>query len=132
MGTILLVDDNPLRAAMRTSMLEGFEGASPKVVRVSEAAEALCLIEEGHFAEALDVVITVPFGAGTSSISGVEFVSELRSRLARVPVLVLGSGGPVDTEYRGMAGVYVMPSRVPQELRTSVKRLMSKDERRYA
>ena len=129
MGTILLVDDNPLRASMRCSSLEG---TAPPVVRVSEAAEALCLIEDPSFANRLVLVLTIHFGAATSSISSVEFVSELRTRMPHLPVLVLGAPQDQETQYQGMAGVYLTQSRAPQELRAIVNHLVSLDQRQYA
>ena len=60
METILLVDDNPLRASLRKSILEG---SAPDVVRALDASEALCLVESPEFASGLALVITPLIGA---------------------------------------------------------------------
>ena len=85
MPTILLVEHDPLQGFLRKSILERrfFD-----VQRVSDAADALCLIEQPRFAENLALVIT---GHPIPGIGGPEFVAELRRRLPSVPVLVLGS-----------------------------------------
>jgi CheY-like chemotaxis protein len=87
MESILLVDDNPLRASMRKSLLEG---KAPAVVRALDAAEALCMVESPEFVQGLALVIT---GHVMSGISGPEFVAEVRNRVPQVPVLVLSPGG---------------------------------------
>lgn len=81
---ILLVDDDPLQAFMRKSALEKF---FPDVRRVS-GPEALCLIEQSHFAERLALVIS---GTHMPGLSGSDFVAELCRRLPWLPVLVLGA-----------------------------------------
>jgi CheY-like chemotaxis protein len=99
MGTILLVDSNPLRASIRTSILEE---VSAEVVRTFDASEALCLVGSPEFAQSLGLVITEHSILG---ISGPEFVSELRTRLPHVHVLVLGTVPAATREYECIAGV---------------------------
>jgi DNA-binding NtrC family response regulator len=91
MTTILLVDDDPLQADLRKSMLERkFE----HVARVNDAAEALCLVEQPQFAGHLDLVIT---GLNMPGVRGPAFVTELHERLPEMPVPVLVLGGGADT-----------------------------------
>lgn len=99
MPKILLVDYDPLQAFLRKSMLEQ---RFQDVQRVSEAAEALCLIEQRRFAADLALVIA---GHHMPGISGPEFVAELRRRIPNVPVLVLGAVAESTTDYPG-EGVY--------------------------
>jgi len=127
MGTILLVDDNPLRAAMRTSILE--KDISARVVRVRGAAEALCLVEDDQFVGSLLLVIAADSAGEASSLSTVEFIEELRDRLKHVPVLVLEAA---EAKYAKVPGVYVSKTKSPQELRTLVSRLIAVRELRYA
>jgi CheY-like chemotaxis protein len=95
MMTILLVDDDPLQAFLRKSMLERkFES----VARVSDAAEALCLVEQPNFADRLGLVIS---GLNMPGVRGPAFVAELHDRLPKVPVLVLGGGADAATDYHG-------------------------------
>jgi CheY-like chemotaxis protein len=126
METILLVDDNPLRAAMRQSLLEG---NAPAVARALDAAEALCMVELPEFAQKLTLVIT---GHAMTGISGPEFVAEFRSRMPRVPVLVLSTVSDFEKEYLGIGGVYFSQTRSPEELRSLVGRLVSVGHRQTA
>ena len=82
--TILLVDDDPLQAYMCKSLLDK---RFTDVKRVSDAAEALCLVEQPQFAGDLGLVISRNRLPG---IGGPAFVAELHSRMPQLPVLVLG------------------------------------------
>ena len=93
MTTILLVDDDPLQASLMLSVLERKFG---DVRRVADAAEALCLIEQPEFANKLGLVIS---GHQTPGIGGPAFVSELRSRMPYLPVLVLGEARETAADY---------------------------------
>ncbi len=93
MTKILLVDDDPFQAFVRKSTLET---RFQNVERVSDAAEALCLVEQPQFASGLRLVIT---GLQRPGIGGPAFVAELHSRLPKVPVLVLGSPSEVAGDY---------------------------------
>lgn len=93
MATILLVDDEALQASMRKAALEH---RFHDVQRVTDAAEALCLVEQPRFAESLGLVITGHHAAG---FGGPEFVAELRDRMPALKVLVLGSDGESASDY---------------------------------
>lgn len=130
METILLVDDNPLRASLRQSILEGGGAtASWAVVRALDASEALCLVESPEFVEGLALVIT---GNIMSGISGPEFVAELRNRMPRVPVLVLSSAASAEIEFQGIDGVFLAQTAVPDELRALVAGLAHQGQQRSA
>jgi CheY-like chemotaxis protein len=126
MDTILLVDDNPLRAAMRQSLLEG---GAPAVVRALDAAEALCMVESPDVAQGLALVVT---GHLMKGISGPEFVAEFRTRMPEVPVLVLGTMHGFEKQYQGIAGVYFSQPESPDELRALARRLVSVGQRKTA
>jgi CheY-like chemotaxis protein len=130
MQTVLLVDDNPLRASIRQSLLEnGAAGAVQAVVRALDAAEALCLVETPEFAEGLALVIT---GHVMSGISGPEFVAEFRSRMPHVPVLVLSIAEDAEKEYLGIARVAVSRTTSPEELRRLVRHLVGMRQKQLA
>ncbi|HXR39620.1 MAG TPA: response regulator [Terracidiphilus sp.] len=95
MTTILLVDNDPLQAFQRKSILER---RFSKVERVADAAEALCLVEQPQFADRLGLVVS---GLNMPGIGGPAFVAELHERLPNVPVLVLGSHGEAPADYQG-------------------------------
>jgi len=126
MKTILLVDDNPLRASMRKSL---FEGGVPEVVRALDAGEALCLVESPEFARNLALVVT---GHVMSGISGPEFVAEFRSRMPEVPVLVLSGIPGAGQEYEGIPGVAISEATSPEDLRNLVRSMVGRGQRRSA
>ncbi len=87
MTTVLLVDDDPMQAIARKAVLERrFE----HVVRASDAAEALGLMEKPQFADSVDLVIT---GLKMPGLSGPAFAQELHSRVPKLPILVLDNSG---------------------------------------
>ncbi|MGO9336562.1 MAG: response regulator [Terracidiphilus sp.] len=95
MPTILLVDNDPLQAFSRKSILER---KFRDVLRVGDAAEALCLVEQPQFAGCLGLVIS---GLRMPGLSGPAFVAELHERMPSVPVLVLGGDGELAGDYSG-------------------------------
>ena len=103
MAIILLVDNDPLQAFLRKSLLER---RFHDVQRVGDAAEALCLVEQPLFAENLGLVIS---GLHMPGIGGPAFVAELHERLPNVPVLVLGDGSEAAGDYSGGDGVRFLP-----------------------
>jgi CheY-like chemotaxis protein len=119
MRTILLVDDDPLQAFVRMSALEK---RFRDVVRVADAAEALCLIEEPNFSSRLGLVIS---GHHRPGLGGPEFVAELHTRKPDVPVLVLGNGNDNAADY-GEPGVRFLPkSTACEELVVIAGQLMN-------
>jgi DNA-binding NtrC family response regulator len=93
MATILLVEDDPLQAFLTMSLLGRQFG---DVRRATDAAEALCLVEQPEFASKLSLVIS---GHNTPGISGPAFVAELHARIPRLPVLVLGAPDAAPSDY---------------------------------
>ena len=113
MPTILLVDDDPLQAFARKSLLgKRFKD----VQRAADAAEALCLLEQPQFAATLGLVIS---GLHLPGISGPEFVAELHARQPKVPVIVLGDSNDAATDY-AVEGVCFLPKTAPSEAVLSV------------
>ena len=111
---ILLVDDDPLRASARKSLLEG---TAPDVVRAVDVAETLSLVVTDH---------------DLKQVSGPAFVSELRARLPKVPVLVLDPGDGAENQYEGIDGVSYTGTRSPAELRALVSKLVEHREPQLA
>ncbi|HEY1903364.1 MAG TPA: response regulator [Terracidiphilus sp.] len=119
MPTILLVDNDPLQAFFRKSILEG---RFDDVQRVGDAAEALCLVEQPQFAGCLGLVIS---GLNMPGIGGPAFVAELHDRLPNVPVLVLGGGGEVSADYRGGGVRFLSRPYANEELLTAAGELLT-------
>lgn len=108
MATILLVDDDPLQAFARKSILgKRFKD----VQRAADAAEALCLLEQPLFAKKLGLVIS---GLHMPGFSGPAFVAELHARLPQLPVLVLGGPSDGPSDYAA-DGVRFLPKSVDSE-----------------
>jgi DNA-binding NtrC family response regulator len=93
MTKILIVDDDLLQASHMMSILGRRFG---DVCRATDAAEALCLIEQPDFADKLGLVIS---GHHTPGIGGPAFVAELLARMPNLPVLVLSAAGAAPTDY---------------------------------
>lgn len=93
MPIILLVDNDPLQAIQRKTVLER---RFAHVERAVDAAEALCLVEQPQFAGNLALVISDLHMPG---IDGPAFVAELHERMPLLPILVLGSASEAEDDY---------------------------------
>ena len=117
MTTILLVDDDPLQAHVRRSILgRHFRD----VKRAADAAEAFILVEDPRFAERLGLVVV---GLNRPGLGSPAFVAELISRLPSVPVLVLGRGREEAAFYVG-ENVRFLPRTAPPEQVVALSRQM--------
>jgi DNA-binding NtrC family response regulator len=121
MAIILLVDNDPLQAFQRKSTLER---RFNDVERVGDAAEALCLVEQPHFAGQLGLVIS---GLSMPGIGGPEFVAELHARLPQVPVLVLGSASEAPGDYAGGFVRFLARPFAMDEMVTAVANLLAQN-----
>jgi len=117
MTTVLLVDDDPLQAHVRRSIL-GRHFAD--VERAADVAEAFILVEDPRFAEKLGLIVV---GLNRPGLSSPAFVAELTSRLPTVPVLVLGKGREEAAFYEG-SNVRFLPRTAPSEQVLAVSRQM--------
>lgn len=117
MTTVLLVDDDPLQAHVRRSILgRHFRD----VKRVADAAEAFILVEDRSFARGLGLVVVDLDRPGMGSPV---FVAELTSRLPSVPVLVLGRNREEAAFYQG-TNVRFLPRAASPEQFVAVSRQM--------
>jgi CheY-like chemotaxis protein len=122
MTTILLVDDDPFQASMMMSHL-GSQFAD--VRRATDAADALCLIEQPDFADRLGLVIC---GHQPRGIGAPAFVAELRSRMPALPILVLGTADDSPGDYGG-GPVAFLPRPVGREKMLAVTSQMLAHQR---
>jgi DNA-binding response OmpR family regulator len=125
-ATILLVDDDPFQAYGHRSALERHYAS---IERAVDASEALIRVEEPGVAETLALIVV---GLRLPGMAGPAFVTELRARVPRVPMLVIGRVGETAADYGG-ANVRFLP-RDPsaKELLAAVKAVLSKGLRRVA
>jgi CheY-like chemotaxis protein len=117
MTMVLLVDDDPLQAYVRRSILQRHFRS---VERAADVAEAFIMVEDPRFAEKLALVVV---GLNRPGLGSPDFVAELISRLPAVPVLVLGCHRDDATLYPG-ENVRFLPRTVPTDQMLAVSRQM--------
>jgi len=121
-----LVDDDPLQAFVRLSILER---RFPDVRRVSDAAEALCLVEQPQFAGNLGLVVT---GHHMPGIGGPAFVAELHTRMPSLPVLVLGNPSEHPDDYAGERVRFLSRPIVAEEMLSQAGQMLAQNELKTA
>lgn len=126
MTTILLVDDDPLQASLMVSILRQRFG---EVRRATDAAEALCLIEQPEFAKKLGLVIS---GHYTRGIGGPAFVNELRTRIPHLPVLVLGTASENSADYTAAEVVFLEKPFTAEKMLTLTGRMLAQPKNAVA
>jgi DNA-binding NtrC family response regulator len=126
MTTILLVEDDPLEAHRILPLLNREFSV---VRRATDAAEALCLVEQADFADGLDLVIS---GHQTKGIGGPAFVAELCARKPDLPVLVLGRAGESPSDYIGEHVSFLPRPFVPQQMVSLASKMLARDSDRVA
>ncbi len=117
MKTVLLVDDDPLQAHVRTSVLgRGF----PDVERAADAAEAFIRLEDPGFRNQLGLIIV---GLNRPGLGSPAFVAELTSRLPSVPILVLGQrhDGPGQSQNPSVRFLY---SASPEQMLATSRQMV--------
>jgi CheY-like chemotaxis protein len=126
MTTILLVDDDPLQAHVRRSILGRH---FPHVQRAADAAEAFILVEDAAFAERLGLVIV---GLNRPGLGSPAFVAELTSRLPSVPVLVLGRSRDEAAFYAGENVRFLPPAASSEQVIALSRKMMGQSTARVA
>jgi DNA-binding NtrC family response regulator len=126
MATILLVDDDPLQASIRKTILER---RFSDIRRVGDAAAALCLIEQPQFARNLGLVIS---GHHHSGIGVPAFVAELHTRMPELPVLVLDDNADDDDDFPGDAVYFLHRPVRAEEILSMAIEMMTQSERKTA
>lgn len=119
MATILLVDDDPLHASVRKAILDR---KYPDVRRVSDAAEALGLIEQPQFARNLAMVVSSNLNSGIGMAS---FVSELHLRVPDIPILVIGEKRAIGGDFSGSPVVFLKRPVTADDLLTAVYKTLA-------
>ena len=108
--TVLVVDDNPVQAATRQSILT-YSGNN--VVVATSASHALALLEDPELSRNISLIITdhlMPL------LNGPQFIARLRQRFPTMPVLVLSGMPDAEIEYAGMNVLYRQKPIAPEEL----------------
>jgi DNA-binding NtrC family response regulator len=123
MATILLVDGDPLQAFRHKAILER---RFPDVQRVTDAAEALCLVEQKQFAGNLGLVVS---GHHLPGLGGPAFVAELHVRLPQLPVLVLSDASETPSDYAGVGACFRSVPIAEEELLALAGQMLEQHER---
>src|ERR1700689_44987 len=97
---ILLVDDNHIQSATRRAILEG---SGREVCIALEGQRALELLNEAETSNPIGLVVTDHL---MPVMSGPEFVTELRRRGSKVPVLVLSGLPEAELAYTGLDVIF--------------------------
>lgn len=113
------MDDDPLQAFVRKSILER---RFSDVLRVTGAAEALCLVEQPQFSSNLGLVVS---GHHLAGIGGPAFVAELHTRIPTLPVLVLGGIAGERGVYSGDHVGYLPHPVLAEELLALATRMLA-------
>lgn len=117
---ILLVDNDPLQAFVHKATLEKRFGT---VLRAHDAAEALCLVEQPGFSADLALVVC---SHPLPGLNCADFIAELRARLPRLNLLVVGHAIAElaeDPAGNGQIQCLPLPFNAPQVIRTIVQML---------
>jgi CheY-like chemotaxis protein len=120
------VDDDPFQASVRKSILEK---RFSNVLRVADAAEALCLVERPHFVARLGLVVS---GHHLAGIGGPAFVAELHTRIPSLPVLVLGDSSEERSDYSGELVGFLSRPIVDEQMLALASRLLAQNARKSA
>jgi CheY-like chemotaxis protein len=126
MTTILLVDDDPLQAHVRRSILGRH---FPHVKRAADAVEAFILIEDPRFTERLGLVVV---GLNRPGLGSPAFVAELTLRLPSIPVLVLGRSREDAALYDGENVRFLPRTASPEQVVTLSRQMMGQSTARVA
>ena len=123
---VLLVDDEPLQAHVRKSVLgRHFR----HIQRASDAAEAFILVEDPAFAQRLTLVVV---GLNRPGLGSPAFVAELISRLPAVPVLVLGRSREEAAFYEGPTVRFLSRTATPEQIVAVSRQMIEQSTARVA
>jgi len=126
MATILLVEGDPLQGFLTMAVLGRQFG---DVRRATDAAEALCLVEQPEFANTLSMVIA---GHQTPGITGPAFVAELHSRMPQLPVLVLASHDVAPADYTDQPVAFLHRPFLPEKMLSMTRDMLARSRNAVA
>ena len=115
---ILLIDDNAVQAAARQAILKRAGYVAIAVLSPQRALEQFRNLE---FPGPIDLVITDHMMPG---MTGAEFVKCLREFAPEVAVLVISGLMEAEDEYRGLGVEFRLKPVLPNDLLTTVQRMV--------
>jgi len=117
-ATLLLIDDNPIQAATRQTILRR---AGYHVIAVLNPERALETFQAEQFPDPIDLIITDHIMPG---MNGDEFIARLRTFAPTVPVLVISGMAEAEEEYKGLGVDFRLKPLLPDNLLAIVHRLV--------
>lgn len=118
-NSILLIDDNAIQAATRQAILKR---AGYFVIAALNPKRVLEQFQSDDFPVPIQLVLTDHL---MPEMSGAEFVRELRKTHPQMPVLVISGLEEAQDEYDGLNVLFHMKPLLPEQLLSSVERLVS-------
>lgn len=116
--TLLLIDDNPIQAATRQTILKR---AGYIVIALLSPERALDQLRRQSFPDPIDLVITDHIMPG---INGSQFVTLLREFAPHLPVLVISGLADAAEEYKDLHVNFRVKPLLPENLLASVHALL--------
>lgn len=117
-ATILLIDDNAVQAATRQTILKR---AGYFVIAALNPARALEQIQNGEYPCEIGLVITDHL---MPEMNGASFVQALRKTHPMLPVMVISGLEEAEDAYAGMNVAFRLKPVLPENLLSSVHRLL--------
>jgi CheY-like chemotaxis protein len=117
-ATLLLIDDNPIQAATRQTILRR---AGYHVIAVLSPERALETFRANEFPAPIDLIITDHIMPG---MNGAEFITQMRTFAPTVPVLVISGLAEAEDEYAGLDVDFRLKPLMPDNLLAIVHRLV--------
>jgi CheY-like chemotaxis protein len=117
-ATLLLIDDNPIQAATRQTILRR---AGYHVIAVLNPERALETFQAEQFPAPIDLIITDHIMPG---MNGNDFVRGLRAFSPDVPVLVISGMAEAEEEYKDLSVDFRLKPLLPDNLLAIVHKLV--------
>jgi CheY-like chemotaxis protein len=117
-ATLLLIDDNPIQAATRQTILKR---AGYHVIAVLSPERALETLRANEYPVPIDLILTDHIMPG---MNGAEFITQLRGFAPTVPVLVISGMPDAEDEYVGLGVDFRLKPLMPDNLLAIVHRLV--------
>jgi CheY-like chemotaxis protein len=117
-ATLLLIDDNPIQAATRQTILRR---AGYHVIALLNPERALETFRANEFPAPIDLIITDHIMPG---MNGSAFIAELRTFAPTIPVLVISGMAEAEDEYRDLGVDFRLKPLLPDNLLATVHRLV--------
>jgi CheY-like chemotaxis protein len=121
-SAILLIDDNPVQAATRQTILRR---AGYFVIVALNPVRALEQFQRSEFPAEISVVITDHIMPG---MNGAQFVRELRRMLPSLPVMVISGLEEAEVEYEGLDVQFLLKPLSPDLMLSHLRLLLQHQE----